>query len=74
MSAERSEIEIRLETMISNIQDPITRESQLDPKFVRERHRKMMLNNHPDRGGSPFLAAKVNEASDLLIKGDQRRR
>merc|ERR1711865_167263 len=36
---------------------------------VRDQHKKLMVLNHPDAGGSPFLASKVNEAKDYILSG-----
>ncbi|PSN30421.1 Mitochondrial import inner membrane translocase subunit TIM14 [Blattella germanica] len=39
---------------------------------MNEAHKRIMALNHPDRGGSPLLASKINEARDLLDDGDNR--
>ncbi|XP_059667690.1 mitochondrial import inner membrane translocase subunit TIM14-2-like isoform X2 [Cornus florida] len=34
---------------------------------IKEAHRKVIVANHPDAGGSHYLAYKINEAKDVML-------
>ena len=47
---------------ILGLKDDATKED------VIQAHRRMMQKVHPDRGGSTYLATKINAAKEMLIK------
>ena len=42
------------------------------PDKVKQSHRVLMALNHTDRGGSIYLATKINEAKDAMLSAKDR--
>ncbi|NKB34218.1 MAG: molecular chaperone DnaJ [Pseudomonadales bacterium] len=60
-AVEESSMDHQLAIEVLGLTDPVDKEK------IVQAHRKLMQKLHPDRGGSDYLAKKINMAKDFLL-------
>lgn len=58
---------------VEEAHDVLGLEPGASAEAVRAAHRRLVQMVHPDRGGSNYLAAKINEAKEILLAQSVRR-
>ena len=61
VSSGEGRMDHQLAIEVLGLAEPINKED------VIQAHRKLMQKLHPDRGGSDYLAKKINSAKDFLL-------
>ncbi|KAL0249360.1 hypothetical protein GEMRC1_004592 [Eukaryota sp. GEM-RC1] len=46
----------------------VSKLESLSAPTVHDCYQKLLARNHPDKGGSTYISAKINEAKNLLLK------
>jgi len=46
---------------------------EADPRSIRTAYKRLMIQYHPDHGGSHQTAARLNQARDVLLKTKKNR-
>ena len=42
------------------------------PQRIKDQHRRILMLNHPDKGGSKYMATKINAAKEMLLQGRKK--